>query len=104
MVYTTYKRNTCFELTLSLSIIPLNKIIRENAILLASLKNIRTYIYFLYFFVGIFYIVEIIKKDKYDSVRYESLKYCTYSFIPNQNNFNQKFIKTIVCNLYSLTQ
>ena len=75
-----------------------------NAILLASLKNIRTYIYFIYFFGGIFYIVEIIKKDKYDYVRYESLKYCTYSFIPNQNNFNQKFIKTIVCNLYSLTQ
>lgn len=64
----------CFKLTLSLSIISLNKFIRKNAILLASFKNICIYIFFLYF-SEVFYIVGVIKKDKYDLIRYESLKY-----------------------------
>ena len=35
---------------------------------------------------------------------YENAKFIIYTYDFNRNNFNQTFIKTIVCNLYALTQ
>ena len=61
------------------------------------------------------YIVCVIEKDKHSLLHYESAKYLLFipikkiyylylDFNQNQINFNIKFIKIIVCNLFALGQ
>jgi len=48
---------------------------------------------------NLYYILDIIEKDKYSLLQYESVKYIIYTY-----NFNQNFIKNIIRDLYALTQ